>query len=134
MPLSAWCGNLSGNELTRSWSGNTRPQSSQLVEPLWTDPGLKSGVSVHELISTLRRRKKAQAGRELSNNLPNPRTRGKSHHRAWVHWDLDKAGTVLCVKQLENSTIYDVFLPGDCSGSEGGAGVRQTIQESSHYP
>ena len=24
-------------------SGNTRPQSSQLAEPLWTDPGVKSG-------------------------------------------------------------------------------------------
>ena len=26
------------------------PQSSQLAEPLWTDPGLKSGISVRELI------------------------------------------------------------------------------------
>ena len=26
-------------------------QSSQLAEPLWTDPDLKSGISVHELIS-----------------------------------------------------------------------------------
>ena len=26
-------------------------QSSQLAEPLWTDPGIKSGTSVHELIS-----------------------------------------------------------------------------------
>ena len=29
------------NELTRNSSGNTRPQSFQLAEPLWTDPGLK---------------------------------------------------------------------------------------------
>ena len=29
------------NELTRNSLGNTRPQSSQLAEPLWTDPGLK---------------------------------------------------------------------------------------------
>ena len=36
----------------QAWSGNTRPQSSQLAEPLWTDPGLKSGISVRELIST----------------------------------------------------------------------------------
>ena len=35
-----------GNELTDSSSGNARPQSSQLAEPLWTDPGLKSGISV----------------------------------------------------------------------------------------
>ena len=50
--VQAWCGNLSGNELTRNLSGNTRPQSSQLAEPLWTNPGIKSGISVRELIST----------------------------------------------------------------------------------
>ena len=27
-------------------------QSSQLAEPLWTEPGIKSGISVRELIST----------------------------------------------------------------------------------
>ena len=27
-----------GNELTRNSPGNSRPQSSQLTEPLWTDP------------------------------------------------------------------------------------------------
>ena len=37
---------------TQLVSGNTRPQSSQLAEPLWTDPDIKSGISVHELIST----------------------------------------------------------------------------------
>ena len=45
------CGNLPGNELTRNSSGNTRSQSSQLAEPLWTDPGLKSGIRSRELIS-----------------------------------------------------------------------------------
>ena len=45
-------GSLSGNELTRISSGNTRSQSSQLAKPLWTDPGLKRGISLHELIST----------------------------------------------------------------------------------
>ena len=40
MPLSRLSvGNLSGNELTRNLSENIRPQSSQLAEPLWTDPG-----------------------------------------------------------------------------------------------
>ena len=38
--------------------GDTRPQSSQLAEPLWTDPGLKSGISVHELNSTSKKKKK----------------------------------------------------------------------------
>ena len=50
--VQAQCGDLSGNELTRNSSGNTQPQSSQLAEPLWTDPGLKSGISVRELISS----------------------------------------------------------------------------------
>ena len=63
--VHAQCGNLSGNEFTRNSSGNTRPQLSMLAEPLWTDPGLKRGISVRELISTLK--KKALAGNELSN-------------------------------------------------------------------
>ena len=46
------CGYLSGNELTRNTSGNTWSQSSQLAEPLWNDPGLKTRISVRELIST----------------------------------------------------------------------------------
>ena len=52
--VQAECGNLSGNELPRNLSGNTRSQSSQLTEPLWTDSGIKSGISLHELISTLK--------------------------------------------------------------------------------
>ena len=47
-----------GNELTRNSSRNARPQSSQLAEPLWTDPGIKSGISVHELISTSKAKQK----------------------------------------------------------------------------
>ena len=45
-------GTLPGNELTRNSSGNTRSQSSQLAEPLWTNPGVKSGISVRKLIPT----------------------------------------------------------------------------------
>ena len=73
MPLSRHTvGNYQENELTSNSSGNTRSQSFQLAEPLWTDPGLKSGISVCELISTLKkkRKKKAQAGNELSNTVP----------------------------------------------------------------
>ena len=35
---------------------------SQLAEPLWTDPGLKSGISVRELISTWKKKKKPRRG------------------------------------------------------------------------
>ena len=58
--VHAQCGNLSRNELTRNSSGNTRSQWSQLAEPLWTEPGLTSEISVRELISTL----KKSTGRE----------------------------------------------------------------------
>ena len=43
-------GNLLGNELTCDLSGKLG-QSPQLADPLWTGPGVKSGISVHKLIS-----------------------------------------------------------------------------------
>ena len=60
------------------------PQSSQLTEPLWTDPVRKSGISVRELISTFKNNTKSAtattiksgggggglAGNEWSNILP----------------------------------------------------------------
>ena len=50
MPLSRQSVGISQeNELTRILSGNTRSQSSQLAEPLWTDPGLKSGINLRAL-------------------------------------------------------------------------------------
>ena len=53
MPLSRHSvGTYTENELTRNLPGNIQPQLSQLTGPLWTDPGIKSGVSVRELIST----------------------------------------------------------------------------------
>ena len=76
--MQAQCENLSGNELTRKSSGNTLSQSSQLAEPLWTDPGLKTGISVRELSPTTTT--KPQAGNELSNILPkSSHARKKSH-------------------------------------------------------
>ena len=59
MPLSRHSvGILSGNELTHNSSGNTWSQSSQLAGPLWTDLGVKSGISVRELITTSKKKKK----------------------------------------------------------------------------
>ena len=49
-----------GRQSVGHTSGNTRSQSSQLAEPLWTDPGLNSGISVRELIST--KKKKSTVG------------------------------------------------------------------------
>ena len=59
--VQALCGNLSGNELTRNVSGNSLPKSSQLAESQWTDPDIKSEISVRELISTS---KKKSAGEQ----------------------------------------------------------------------
>ena len=59
--VQSYCWNLYGNELTHNLSGNIRPQSSQLAEPLWTDPGIKRGISVHELISTSKREEKEKS-------------------------------------------------------------------------
>ena len=80
--------------------GTTQPQSFQLAEPLWIDPGINSEISMRELISTqekdeeekmmvmmmmmmimIMKMKKAQAGRTFSQN---PRKRGKSHHHHFL--------------------------------------------------
>ena len=67
--VQAYCGNLSENELTRNSSGKVRPQTSQLAEPLWTDPGIKSGIRVRELIATQKKkRRRGMNGRTLSEN------------------------------------------------------------------
>ena len=54
-------------------------QLSQLAEPLWTDPDTKSGISVLELISTLRKKRKKMRVRNNSRTFSqNPNKGGKS--------------------------------------------------------
>ena len=67
--VKAQHGNLSGNEFTCNLSGNIPPQSFQFAEPLSTDPGIKSGISVRELISIKKKKSHTQAGNEWSNIL-----------------------------------------------------------------
>ena len=55
------------NELICNSSGNARSQLSQLPEPLWTDPGIKSGIRECKLIST----------GKANNNNNNKSTNGK---------------------------------------------------------
>ena len=89
--VQAWCGNLSGNKLTRDLSGDIRPQSSQVPEPLWTDSGIKSAFSVRELISTggesmVKHSPKILASEEkVTMNLKLVFLRGKSGVDALVH-------------------------------------------------
>ena len=58
MPSRHSVGTCQGNKLTGNWSGNAHSPSSQLAEPLWTDPGFKHGISAHKLISTLKKEEK----------------------------------------------------------------------------
>ena len=63
-------------------SGNIWPQSSQLAEPLWTYPGINSGISVHKLIAPLKKKRSADGeinGRTFSQNHCKWE---KSHHQA----------------------------------------------------
>ena len=48
-------GTYQENELTLNSSGNARPQSSQLAEPLLTDLFLKSEIVVREITSTFKK-------------------------------------------------------------------------------
>ena len=48
--VQALCGNLIRKRVHTQL--NTRSQSSQLAELMWTIPGVKSGLYVHKLIST----------------------------------------------------------------------------------
>ena len=48
----------------------TLGQLSELAEPLWTDPGLKGGISVRELISTLKKKKKNAGGEWIVEHSP----------------------------------------------------------------
>ena len=66
-------------------SGIIRPQWSQLAEPLWADPGLKSEIGVRELNSTLNKIFLKSAGGLLgrSNILPKlPRATKKKKKKA----------------------------------------------------
>ena len=96
MPLSRHSvGKLFGKEFTRNLSGTIGPQSSQLAELLWTDPGINSGISARELISTSKQRKtEAQAGNEWSNILPkfSPARGKKTPHQIRQIKLLDYAG------------------------------------------
>ena len=62
--VQAWCGNLSRNQLACNLLGNVWPQLSQLTEPLSIDSGIKSGISMWELISTLKKEKKQKCRQE----------------------------------------------------------------------
>ena len=60
---------------------NIRPHSSQLAEPLWTDPGIMSGISDRELITTSKKKKKKRRrGLDGWTFSQKPRKQVKTHH------------------------------------------------------
>ena len=61
MPLSRHSVETYPETSSHAISQGTFGHSRLSAEPLWTDPGIKSGISVRELISTL---KKISAGGE----------------------------------------------------------------------
>ena len=60
-------------------SGNIRPQSSQLGEPRWTDPGIKSEISARELISTSKKKKKKKKERKKKKKRKEKKKKKKKH-------------------------------------------------------
>ena len=81
----------------------TLGQSSQLAEPLWTDPGLVSGISLHELISTFK--KKSIRGMNCQTFSENTRTRGKSHHHHVVTRNKGPYSSSQSIKSVTNIRI-----------------------------
>ena len=80
-----YVGTYQGNELTRNSSGNIRSQSSQLAEQLWTDPGLKSGMTVRTNLNfnKEKEKKKSAGGEWIVEHSPQILAREeKSQHHA----------------------------------------------------
>ena len=124
------CGNLSGNQLTRNSSGNTRSQSSQHAVPLWTDPGIKSGISVGEIISILNNnKKKRRRGMNCRTSSQNPRARGKSHH----HHHIDQTEKQFDMKHRSTCRSHSAKYQLGREGTEGEGGLKLKGKESGSF-
>ena len=65
-----------GNRLTRNLSGNARPLASQIAEPLWTDPGLRSGMmSWYALQKKKKKQKQKKQQQQTNKNKKNKKRR-----------------------------------------------------------
>ena len=105
MPLSGQSvGTLSGNELTRNSSGNTWSHSSQLAEPLWTNLGIKSGISVRELISTL---KKKCRGERIVKHSPKILV---SEEKAATTTTTYQSVNVICLKLYTFAALFELTI------------------------
>ena len=84
MPLSRNSVGTYPETSSRSLSGNFRPQSSELPEPLWTDPGMKEWNKCTQANLHLKKKKRRRGmnGRTIAQSS---RKRGKSHHHHYHH-------------------------------------------------
>ena len=82
MPSRPSVGTFQGNESTGNSSVNTRLQSSQLDDPLWSDPGLRSGLSAQA--DLYMKKKKKQNRRRGSNHLNFPRKSSQAKKEAII--------------------------------------------------
>ena len=90
-------------ELTNNSSGNTRPQSSQLAEPLWIDPCLKSGISVCN-------NKKSTGGERMDEHSPpNSCKQEKIHHQKNAQTWLAYTEMHMQQSLLTSHLMHDLF-------------------------
>ena len=112
-------------------SRNTRPQSSQLAEPLWTDLGQRIGISVRDPVSTSREIKEEEEEKERRQGMngrtfsPNRRTRGKSSSTTTERYTFCKLQALIVRSSLESTGKRPRITPvGGGGGWRGGVGVR----------
>ena len=98
------------------WRGRTDTYLSQLAELLWTDPGIKSGISVRKLISTLK--KKAQVKNKWSKILPKSSQASKkapppppSTYSSWR--SANKSSSIATTKTVKNPRRSNLRWPSD---------------------
>ena len=96
--VPAQCGNLFGNELKCNLSGSIQPQSSQLAEPQWTDPGIQISPS----------KKISQAGNERWNIQARKKT--ALHHTTPHHTILNVHTSP--AERMSGFVVVVVFLSG----------------------
>ena len=102
-------------ERLRNWMSDVRcqtqhgqrtlSQSSQLTEPLWTDPGTKSGISVCKLISTLK--KKKAGGNEWSYILLKFLQSLEKATTTVIHWGLSTNVAKWQEKNFPAASMYN---------------------------
>ena len=125
-------------------SGNTWPQSSQLAEPLWTDPGVKIGISVRELISTKKKKKKKKKKNtdgEWMNILPKFLQAGEKATTTLWSGDGHRLANAAAIIKLINCRMLEAWqrkmfhlLPGNRQFCLTGSVLSWTLSQCMLFP